>query len=292
MTLADFIVADMRSHLDAKGEPPCKLTYESLSRHYQVSLTPVRAAIERLVDEKYLALLDNGRLEVAPRGKRRMTRKTIVAPTPVDHESNLRDFLVEKSLVGDQSYLREEQLAATFGIGRTVLRPILSRLVGSGVLEHVPRCGWRPRPYDARDLQQYLEVRELLEPHALDQAYPLLDREVLEELLAQNQSGVLGKTGDLDNNLHGYWVRLADNRFTAELLMQQAAYHTRLLDYAAPAADVVSQMAAQHCDILTELLAGRRVSARRALVDHIRAQKPIVETLIEKLRSSRAKRTG
>ena len=74
MTLADHVYEDLASRIECKEALPCKLTFSALAKHYKVSLTPVRTAVTRLVNEGYLKTLDNGRLQVGdspPAAKRR-----------------------------------------------------------------------------------------------------------------------------------------------------------------------------------------------------------------------------
>ncbi len=293
MTLADYVYADLCSHLSAEGAPPCRLTYSALSQHYEVSLTPVRAAAKRLVDEGYLTLLEDGRLQIGGKKPRGGKNKALpVERRPVSRDKEIRDALIRRSLQGDQSYVREEALAARFNLGRTALRPILGRLTGAGILEYVPRCGWRVKPLSTSDLCSFLEIRELLEVRALESAYARLEPAVLERLLADNRAGRLGETGNLENNLHGYWIKLSGNRYIIEILVQHAVYYRAMLDYAAPAGQVVDEMAAQHCEILEALLEKNKKQAKRALVKHIRAQKPIVKRVMEELRDESRSANG
>jgi DNA-binding GntR family transcriptional regulator len=240
-----------------------------------------------LVAEGYLKTLDNGRLQVsdtlpAPRGHR---PSSLPVNRPQDHEATIRADLIRRSLMGDTRYIREAAAAARYGIGRTVLRPILSRLAGQGLLEHVPRCGWRVRKFDKKDLFDFVEVREALELKALEEARPKLQREVLEQFLEGNRSRGDMQMGALNNNLHSYWIKLSENRYIIEFFQRQAVYYTTLFDYAAPEAHVVEEMAAQHREILQALIDERWSEAKKALVRHIREQKPIVQQLMDQIQS-------
>ncbi len=179
--------------------------------------------------------------------------------------------------------MREAAASARFGIGRTVLRPILSRLAGQGLIEHVPRRGWRIRAFDRKDLSDFLYVRESLEEAALVAARDKLDVKRLNDFLDGNRDRK-ARSGGLNNNLHEYWIRLSENRYIIEFFERQALYYTTLFDFAAPEAHVVREMAAQHCAILEPLIAGKFDAAKEALIRHIRDQKPIVERLIEQIR--------
>jgi DNA-binding GntR family transcriptional regulator len=286
MTLADLVFEDLASRIESQQALPSKLTFSALAKHYKVSLTPVRSAVSRLVAEGYLRTLDNGRLQVSDTLPARGRRKSsLPLELPKDHEATIRADLIRRSLMGDTRYIREAAAAARYGIGRTVLRPILSRLAGQGLLEHVPRCGWRVRKFDKKDLCDFIEVREALELKALEEARPKLQREVLEQFLEGNRSRGDMQMGALNNNLHSYWIKLSNNRYIIDFFQRQAVYYTTLFDYAAPEAHVVDEMAAQHCEILQALIDGRWTEAKKALVRHIRDQKPIVEQLMDHVQS-------
>jgi DNA-binding GntR family transcriptional regulator len=190
------------------------------------------------------------------------------------------------------TFFRESAAAERYGIGRTVLRPILSRLAGQGLLQHVPRRGWHVRPFNRKDLGDFLAVRETLELSALDAANDKLEQQTLLGFLEGNRGRDGTRFGGLNNNLHAYWINLSGNRYIIEFFARQARYYTTLFNFAAPEAHVVQEMAAQHCQILEPLIAGRFADAKQALARHIRAQQPIVEQLIERIQSGARSLTG
>lgn len=269
-TLSRFIADDLRAHPPGEDE---NLTLASLAEKYGVSLTPVRQAVEALLAEGALERGENGRL------KRTSALASRPSPElPRRWEDDLRQSVLVRSLRGEDAFLREEALAESLKIGRTALRQALSRLAGQGFLVHEARRGWRVRPLALADVGDYLAVREKLELLALELALPNLNREKLLALRDGNQ-------GDgLDNGLHGLIIQAAGNRYIAEFFERQGAYFAALFDWAAPEADRVKEMAAQHREILDALLAENPDAARNALARHIRAQKTIVEELLGKLR--------
>jgi len=292
MKLAERIFEDLCARIETGKGPPCKLTFSALSKHYQVSLTPVRTAVKQLVADGYLVALDNGRLQVSdnPPTKRRARKIDLANLTP-DPEAMIQADLIRLSLIGDSRYMREGAAAAKYGIGRTVLRPIFSRLAGQGLLEHVPRCGWRVHSFDKKDLCDFIVVREALELTALEQARDKMEKDVLLQFLDGNRGGANIQVGGLNNNLHSYWINRSGNRYIIEFFARQAVYYTTLFNYAAPEAHVVSEMASQHCEILEALIQDQWSTAKKALVRHIRDQKPVVQKLLQQVQSS-AVRTG
>lgn len=287
MTMAGYIAADLRRRLGGR-QPPPPLTLQALAAEYEVSLTPVRAAIRQLLAEGLLQRRNNGRLSI---GRRRPPRPRGAAPLP-DRPSVLSQTLqrqaaadvVAHSLRGQACFLREEEAAARYGVGRTALRQAFHRLAGQGLLEHVPRHGWQVRPFDERDMLAYLEVRETLERQALALAYPRLERPRLEVILAGNLPRPPAER--LDNSLHRYWIELSGNRYIAAFFAQHGVYYTALFDQAALDAHVVAEMAAQHRAILEALLAERLPAAQEALSVHIRSQAPVVRKLLAQVQQA------
>lgn len=290
-TITDFIKQDLAARL-RHGQAPQRLTLAALAQHYDVSFTPVRLAVEELITERVLIKQDNGRLAVHPSVEVRQAAEGFVPPTPPQDvfavEAALTDEIVRLSLNSRPSYLREETTAEQLGIGRTVLRQILSRLAGHGLIEHLPRRGWRVRPYDDAEMRAYLEVREALELKALDLARPNLRQADLERMLHGNEPEPGSQAERLDNDLHQYLIDKSGNRYLQEFFARHGSYHSMLFNYAAPGANVVQAMARQHRAILRALLAKDWSQARKALVKHIRAQQPVVHRLLKTLASQPA----
>jgi DNA-binding GntR family transcriptional regulator len=286
-TISQYIERDLAGRIGTDQVLPAALTLPSLSRHYGVSSTPVREAIRRLLAAGVLVRQNNGRLNVnrASRGARDQRQRITVEPRlprqALDLESDLSAEVIRKSLRGEGDYLREEATAERFGVGRTAIRQAFSQLAGRGLIVHVPRCGWRVRAFDEADLAAYLEVREVLENKALNLARPHLVDADLRRMLAGNVSRKGGHR--LDNSLHRYLVEKSGNVYLREFFNRHGAYYTSLLDFAAPETQVVAAMARQHRKILRALLARDWARARRDLTQHIRAQRPIVGGLLQRI---------
>lgn len=289
-TLSAFIKRDLRDRLRAGLGPPTDLTIPALAEHYRVSFTPVREALRELIAEGMLRKQDNGRMAIGPaRRTARAAEKASPLPAPspppnpsADLESALAAEVLARSLRRDSDYLREEATARRFGVGRTAIRQAFGRLAGRGLLVHVPRCGWRVRPFDDAELDAYLDIRELMELKALDLARPRLDPDDLRRMLAGNAEED-GAQPHLDNDLHRYLVEKSGNPYIRDFFDRNGPYFTALLDFAAPETRVVDEMAHQHRDILQALIDRDWSAARAALARHIRAQRPIVRDLMARI---------
>jgi DNA-binding GntR family transcriptional regulator len=290
-TMAEYIQQDLKGRLQNGGPLDAPLTLPALAKRYQVSLTPVRRAVQHLVDERVLLRQANGRLAVnpqRPRSIRRPRSRPIPAP-PADFrnlEAALTGKIIRQSLRRRPEYLREEATARRFGVGRTVLRQIFNRLAGKGLIEHLPRRGWRVHCFDEAEMNAYLEVRVSLELKALQLARPRLQRDVLEAMLSGNRPGPGSRRPRLDNQLHSYLIEKAGNPYIRDFFDRHGLYFTTLFDYAAPEAHVVSAMAGQHRAILRALIAKDWPRARQALARHIRSQRPVLQKLLRRIEGS------
>jgi DNA-binding GntR family transcriptional regulator len=138
-------------------------------------------------------------------------------------------------------------------------------------------------PFREEDMLAYLDVRETLELKALDLARPRLIEADLRRMLEGNLPPPGSPEPRLDNRLHQYFIDCSGNRYIRDFFRAHGGYYTALFDYAALGASVVEEMARQHRDILTHVLAGRWKQAKEALGHHIRAQRPALRKMIEQV---------
>ncbi len=279
MSIASYIKNDLAAQLESGREVPVQLTLDSLAGHYNVSLTPVRTAVAELIDEGLLEKGPNHRLTTtAPRRKTAQTRREPKLPEPPrDPYEVIASDLVQLSLMGEPIYLREEATAEKYDMSRSAIRNILHRLAGEGVLDHIPRRGWRLRPFQQSDLQAFIEVREVLELKALDLARPNFDPTELQRMLDLNSQVAL-PSGPLnvDESVHEYLIATAGNAYIKDFFDRQGRYYRLLFEWEDHDGAVAIETMRQHCEILTALLEKNWSSAKKALSHHIRDNHPIL----------------
>ncbi|WKD48142.1 GntR family transcriptional regulator [Microbulbifer spongiae] len=284
MTITEFIKSDVKAVLQARGHLPYKLTLGAMSEHYKVSLTPVRHAVDELVDEGVIRRKDNGRLEAQPE-----VLKGVKLAPPKEGATErklyeiIRQDVISRSLKQNTEYLREQATAEQYGAGRTVVRQIFSRLAGAGLIEHVPRCGWRVHPFSEQDMHDYLDIREMLELKALDLARSHFKDNELQNLLKANKPGKGRAKSELDFDLHDYWIERCGNRYISEFFKRYSPFYNTLFNCAVIDETVKREMAREHCDILKCLLDKNWRGARKALSQHIQDQREAVSRMIEYL---------
>ncbi len=282
MNISEYIEQDLESRIRSGSDLPDRLTLASIAGMYEVSLTPVRAALDGLLERKLLLKRDNGRLQlgVAKRARRSGSKVAPRPQPPVDHDAAIaREIILLSLRDGVDPFVREEAMAEQHGIGRSLLRSTFQRLAGGGLLEHVPRRGWRVPRFDQDEMDAYLDVRETLEVKALDLARKDLEPADLERMIAGNGAPAV-RRGSIDNTLHAYFVQRSGNRYIEAFFASNGRYYNALFDYAALGAQVVAEMAAQHVEILDHARARRWAKARVALGHHIQSQRPVMEAMI------------
>ena len=286
LKITDTIRQDLEHQIKAFHELPFKLTLESIANYYSVSLTPVKQVIDTLIEENIITKKANGRLERAKkrRGRQPAIKKPSINPVVSINnklEDTLTGYIVQLNLQNHEGYLREEATAKKYNTGRTVVRQVFSRLAGAGLIEHVPRCGWKVQGFREKDMLDYLEIRETFEVKALKLARPNFVKEELEYLLEKNVCSNNPKLVALDNNLHNYWIKRCDNRYIQDFFTRHSDCYNALFDYAALGNSIKTEMAQEHRDILENLIAKKWRLAEQALIKHIRDQKKNVFDLVE-----------
>lgn len=288
MSIANYIKDDLTVQLKSGQDLKVHLTLESLAGHYNVSLTPVRTAVAELIDEGLLERGPNHRLAAtAPSRKGTRNRRKPKPPElPRDPYEIIASDLMQLSLRGEPIYLREEATAEKYDISRSAIRNILHRLAGEGVLDHIPRRGWRLRPFRQDDLQAFIEVREVLELKALELARPKLDASELRRMLDLNlppdlatmsvDTASAGTSLSVDESLHEYLIATADNAYIKDFFERQGRYYWLLFEWEDHDHAVAIETMRQHQEILTALLKKNWSAARRALSHHILDNHPIL----------------
>ena len=287
MKISNHIIDDIKTRI-ATGQPlPRKLTIANLAQTYNVSTTPVRIAIQTLIDEKVLVKHSNGRLEIpslTASGSDYIPEAAISIASETDAiYEQLSQLILKESLSHSEVFLREQSTSELYHIGRTVVRQLFGKLSGAGMLEHIPRRGWLIRRYREEDMNAYIEVRETLELKAMELALPYMDIAELNVFLKGNTQNPTSSTTNINNQLHLYWIERSDNRYIREFFEKNSKYYDSLFDYATIKNDVVKQMAKQHSLILNALLNDQLEEAKEHLVHHIRDQHPMLQRTINQI---------
>ena len=285
MSLVTRIKNEIGSRLERSEDLQIPLTVQGLSEHYGVSYTPVREAIGELIGVGLIRKKSNGRLEAIPPNKR--TKKSNFL-TKLESEKkpveSITKELVEISLGGEECFVREEATASKHGLTRSTLRQILQRLAGEGLLEHVPRRGWRVKPFRQEDMDAFIEVREVMELKALDLARPKLCSPESQRKLRQiKENNLLAKgkksQAKIDNSLHAYFIDMAANPYINDFFNRHGRYFTILFNWEGENEKAAAEAVAQHHEIIDALLAQNWSLAKKRLSHHLHSNHPVLSNI-------------
>ena len=279
MSIATFIKHDLAARLKSGRALPAQLTLDSLAEHYKVSFSPVRTAVAELIDEGLLEKGSNRRLVVStcPETEMGSPPPASLPEQPFDSFEVIANDLVQMSLRGEPVHLREEATAEKYGISRSAIRNILHRLAGEGVLDHIPRRGWRLRPFREDDLKAFVEVREVLELKAMSLAWPKLDDAALERMLGLNRPPDSAEDGPhIDESLHHYLIHTAGNAYIQDFFARQGRYYRLFFKWEDRDLPTALETIRQHREILKALIHRDRPAAQAALSHHILNHHPML----------------
>jgi len=294
--ISQRIKEDLAHGLLAVGPLPVPLTIEALARHYRVSFSPVRTAIQELIKDGLLKKASNKRLLPLKRSTHskqqgaqalRLLPDVPATPSVPDAYDVIAEDCVMMSLRGDACYLREEALAAKHAISRSSVRNILHKLAGEDIVQHVPRCGWRLRPFRREDLESFNQIRVALELKALELArFKLVPLDLQRIFDANFLPESVEEKPRIDDSLHAYWIDAAGNPFIQDFFRKKAPYFRLLFLWEGRDPQACRQTVIQHREILGALLERQWRKAEKALSHHILHNHDLLLQVVQKKRDT------
>jgi len=146
----------------------------------------------------------------------------------------LRDRIVTLELPPG-TVLREDELMAEMGIGRTPLREAVKRLALENLVAVQPRRGTFVTAVDTADIQNITEVRAELEGYAAELAAVRLDPEtrtraeaLLREIEELKESGDPHSLMVFDERIHRFTWEAAHNPYLAQTLERYFTHSLRI----------------------------------------------------------------
>jgi GntR family transcriptional regulator, rspAB operon transcriptional repressor len=188
----------------------------------------------------------------------------------------LREAIISAELAPGLK-LSENELAGELGVSRTPVREALARLRDERLVAIVPQLGTFVTLISPGAVADAEFVREALECAAIARAVALVGHEELEELqsnlTAQEQARTVGneRTFDrLDEDLHRRLCDYSGHSIAWALSRRANGHLDRIRRLSLPDASYLSEMLAEHRDIVAALAAGDGPAAEAALRHHLR----------------------
>ena len=188
----------------------------------------------------------------------------------------IRGLIVSLELApGDP--IREPDLTAQLGIGRTPIREALRRLALERLVEVYPRRGMFVTTVDVRDLARLCEVRAVLEPEAARLAAERATKPDLEvinallEELADPRRRDDRTLIDLDERIHRAIYRTSHNQLLEETLEWYYTHALRIWMLALDRTRTLQSAVLEHHELLDAIARGkgeRAAELMRAHVEH------------------------
>ncbi|MEU3980666.1 GntR family transcriptional regulator [Streptomyces sp. NPDC026672] len=189
--------------------------------------------------------------------------------------AHLREAILSGALAPG-TRIRQEEVAERLGASRLPVREALRILEAEGLTEHEANRGARVPRLTAREVDVVYRMRERLEPLALAQSIPALDRTAVERL-AEIQRRIEATTGlgdflDLDREFHlGSYAGCAVPQLTATVVrLWNSTQHYRREYVALSGPERMWVINAEHRLILDAVERGDTVAAEQCLGGHIR----------------------
>ncbi|HEX7627132.1 MAG TPA: GntR family transcriptional regulator [Gaiellaceae bacterium] len=192
----------------------------------------------------------------------------------------LRDLIVSLELPPGFA-IKEPELTARLGIGRTPVREALRRLALERLVEVYPRRGMFVTTVDVRDLARLCEVRAVLEPEAARLAAERATRPDLEQIgaLLEELSEPRRRDDrvliDLDERIHRTIYRSSHNQLLEETLDWYYTHALRIWMLALDRAQGLRDAVLEHHELLDAIARGngdRAADLMRAHIQHFEAE--------------------
>jgi DNA-binding GntR family transcriptional regulator len=194
--------------------------------------------------------------------------------------SAVADNLRQRILGGELEsgfQLRQDYLAAEFGVSRIPVREALMQLEAEGLVKLSPHRGATVSSPTIEEIQEVFELRGMLEPTLLMASAPRLTSEdfvMLEVLLDEYASNMEANNvriwGELNTNLHMLLYSRAQRPRSEAIvlsLLRESDRHTRI-QLTIPGA--ILRARDEHAELVALCRKGRFAQARDLMEDHVK----------------------
>lgn len=182
--------------------------------------------------------------------------------------------------IGPGERLIEAKIAASIGTSRTPVREALHSLESEGLIESIPRVGYRVKPITDQEAVEIWEIRSLIEGLAVRWACEHARGELVKRLaknIARSEreaaKGSLANFVDLDGQFHEIIATLSGGRRLLELSQSLRRNALRYRLESLCKADTALRAIEGHKDILRALEENDVEAASRAMKSHLEQSK-------------------
>jgi len=308
VTLNEIIYQALKRNLRDRTLPPGMVIGEAaVARAFGSSRAPALSALQRLTGEGLLLAGARRGFLVGPEGappvRQDLARAGLQVPANlarlISHRGHRARLYpeVERQIAACLPYgrfqINETQLAQRYAVSRTIAHEFLVRLERLNIVR-LQGARWYAGPLTLDGLHEHYEMRWLLEPVALVQAAPGLDRAHVQRAHGRAlRCGALRHRPDvarlqaLERDLHVDIVMQCPNREMAATIYRSQLPLMATNDTFLPRVALEpDHMVPEHTEVLAHLLGGDTEAAARSLERHLRSAFKVVSMRFERLSRS------
>ena len=249
-----------------------------IAEELDVSRTTVNKAVDRLEAEGWIKS-DGGRHPIVVKSPSKLTLHAVAEFEFANQTDSTYEAILDRILRGEMrpgEVVKERPLGQVLGVNPATVRRAAEWLCNDGLLERLPRRGWRVATLSARDLKDVYQIRLLLEPRAIEGAVMRITEESLgrleretDRLIALGEEATVYDRRYADHQFHQAICEASGNRILSEIvepLIRKALLVTTVSFRYARA----SRSFEEHREILKSLRARNAPEAIKQLKHHLR----------------------
>jgi DNA-binding GntR family transcriptional regulator len=285
--LSTEVYAQLRSMIET-GEvgPGERLIELQVAASFQVSRSPVRRALDLLVEEGLVTRHDNRGYVVSglavhqgAGGAAKLGDVSVNVLRQWERIYGEVEQVMLSEVLHRSIKVNELRLAAHFGVSRTVTRDVLARMHGVGIITKDRSGHWLAAKVTPERVRHLYELRRILEPHALAQAAPLISsdqlaqaRHRIEQLLEAQRVDSTG-FDHVESDLHVDMLAACPNQEITKALEQTYVLFAPTRHLFNPVLGIpttlIKDALIEHLDIIGSLETGDTAKATSQLSSHL-----------------------
>lgn len=267
-----------------------RLTETAVAGRFGISRAPARQALTELERLGHVRKAETRGYDVLAAGRQALAKDQ--PSSPIDRPSDPKiQFLpsweviypeIENEIVSRTSLaswrINEAALAKHYGVSRTVARDVVARLQQRGIVQKDDKGRWHAPALTPNYINELYELRWVLEPLALEKAYPHLPDGLLRRMLNHMEAAMEAPKVDgalldsLEQELHVELLGHCRNHALMHAISLPQALlvaHHFLYRWTSQLFDT-EPFLPEHLEILQRLDAGDIEGAKKGLVEHLK----------------------
>jgi DNA-binding GntR family transcriptional regulator len=257
-----------------------------LSRVLSVSRTPVRAALQHLVNEGIVEPHRQGGYTVLQTPPLVPDTMAISQSATGLYGRMLRDIILNE--MADP--VSEIALVRRYQAGRGEILQVLRRLVRDGLAEPLPGRGWAMLRFDGEQMSRSYHLRFILEPAMLLDRDYVVNRDTLERLRDDHQRALMmlspespwQELFELDATFHEALARGSNNDLIVDIIRRQNRFRRLAEFFSYSRLERIRASMIEHIAIIEALLVGDQTWASALMRQHLTVSRTETEENLKK----------